>query len=86
MSGTTSDKNESQKKCQHRSYSRMIKNASTSSVDKSVHEERFNRFLGYQAATPYLIAYFVGIELKHLVTTIGGMELFLSFLKHTISD
>ena len=51
-----------------------IKNASTSSVDKSVHEARVTSFLSYQAATPYLIAYFLGIESRHLDTTRYGVE------------
>jgi hypothetical protein len=47
-----------------------IKNASTCSVDKSVHEDCFISFLSHQAAIPNLIAYFVGIESRTLVTTI----------------
>ena len=55
-----------------------IKNASTSFVDNSVHEERFISFLGCQAATRDLIAYFVGIESRHVVTTVYSGDDFLS--------
>ena len=55
-----------------------IKNASTSSVDKSVHEEGVTAFLSYQAAMPNLIAYFLGIESRHLDATIYGVEDFPS--------
>ncbi len=54
-----------------------IKNASTCSVDNSVHEERFASFLSQQAAIPNLIAYFVGIESRYLVTTIYSGKHFL---------
>ena len=43
---------------------------STSSVDKSVHKELLTSFLGCWMATEYLIAYFLGIELGRLWTTI----------------
>jgi hypothetical protein len=43
-------------------------------VDKSVHEEGVIPFLTYQAATPNLIAYFLGIESRQLDTTIYGVE------------
>jgi hypothetical protein len=39
------------KKCQSASYKLRIKNASTSSVDKSVHDERFTYFLSYKGAS-----------------------------------
>ena len=55
-----------------------IKIASTSSVDKSVHEERFTYFLSYERASEQQIAYFVGIESGHLVTTICSVEGFAS--------
>ena len=67
-----------QERGQSRSYESRIKNASTSSVDKSVHEERVTAFLSYQAATPNLIAYCLGIESRHLDTTRYGMEDFPS--------
>ena len=54
-----------------------MKNTSTSSVDKSVYEDRFTSLLSYRAATPYLIAYFVGIESMHTFTTIYGVKEFI---------
>jgi hypothetical protein len=43
-------------------------------VDKSVHKERFRSFLSRRAVIRYLIAYFVGIESRHVDTTIYGMD------------
>ena len=54
----------------------VIKIASTSSVDKSVHEQRFTYFLSYERASEEQIAYFVGIEPRHVGTTIYGVEVF----------
>ena len=55
-----------------------IKNASTSFVDNSVHKARFLPFLGWQAASGNLVAYFVGIESRHVVTTAYSVDDFLS--------
>jgi len=63
-----------------------IKNASTCSVDKSVHEDCFISFLSHQAAIPNLIAYFVGIESGTRVTTIYRGQAFSGETKTTISD
>ena len=59
-----------QERGQSRSYESRIKNASTSSVDKSVHDERCTSFLRFPAVTADLIAYFVGIGSSDPATTI----------------
>ena len=63
---------------QYSSYKKEIKNASTSSVDKSVYERWFTHFSGYKTAREQRIAYFVGIEFRHPVTTIYSVEGFSS--------
>ena len=46
-------------------------------MDKSVYEELFISFLAYPTAIQYHIAYFVGIESRHLLTTIYRGKHFL---------
>lgn len=51
---------------------------STPSVDKSVYSKLFTSFLSCPVATGYQIAYLLGIEALHLLTTIYGVEDFPS--------